>query len=279
MASELADVLDRAARVLGLDLTLVGHHDRLHLDGRFLIGPRHQSHRVRPVCDLGFGPQCSAHCRWQVNHRLERRPQPFATRCWKGVREIAVPLRSQGLHLGTLYAGTWRQAAAPPAAVRLPAAWLAAWRALPLWDEARLEALGPVLALLADGLASRLAAALAGSPGGRGPGELIDGWLRVHAPLPVRLADCAEYLGLSASRTGALVRRHCGEPFALALRRRRLERARLLLRTTTAPIQAVARDCGFEDPAWFSRAFAAAYGRSPRAWRQQPSPRVPPRGG
>jgi AraC-like DNA-binding protein len=45
--------------------------------------------------------------------------------------------------------------------------------------------------------------------------------------------------------------------------------ARLLARpdSAPAPIAAVARRCGFRDPAHFSRRFRAAYGLSPRDWR------------
>lgn len=269
MATDLALSLDRASRVFGLNLTIIGHHDRLHRNGGFLIGRRQQSHRTQRVCDLGFGPQCTAHCRWQVNHRLASRPQPFATRCWKGVREIAVPVSWAGHHLGTLYAGTWRQTILPRSSHELPDGWTEAWRALPVWEDRLLDEFAPVLALFADGLAQRLSAEMTSRRGGRNRGMLIAGWLQVHACTPVGLADCAEYLGLSVSRTGALVRRHCGEPFALALRRRRLARACLLLQTTNDPVAAVARACGFEDPAWFSRAFAAAHGCSPRAWRRR----------
>ncbi len=270
MAYELANALDRASRVFGLHLTVVGHHDRLHRDGRLLIGSRQQSHRTQPVCDLGFGPQCTAHCRWQVNHRLAWRPQPFATRCWKGLREIAVPVRWSGYHLGTLYAGTWRQSSLPRCAGTLPDGWAEAWRALPVWEDALLDEFGPVLALFAEGLALRLSVEFAAHRGGgRDHSTRIDMWMQVHAHTPVSLADCAEHLGLSLSRTGALVRQHCGEPFALALRRHRLTRACLLLQTSNDPVAAIARACGFEDPAWFSRAFTAAFGCSPRAWRRR----------
>lgn len=269
MPSEVAVSLARAGEALGLHLTIIGHHDRLHRDGRPLIGQRQQSHRGLRVCDLGFGPQCTAHCRWQVNHRLASRPEPFATRCWKGVREIAVPLSCDGHHLGTLYAGAWRQAVPPRSAAELPDAWLDVWRALPLWHDGLLAALAPVLAPFADGLALRLAREITARRGGRDRGAQIDTWLQVHATTPVALADCAEHLGLSLSRAGALVRRHCGEPFALALRRRRLARARLLLQTTNEPVAGIARACGFSDAAWFSRAFASFHGCSPRAWRRR----------
>ncbi|MBB5827481.1 helix-turn-helix domain-containing protein [Micromonospora carbonacea] len=60
-----------------------------------------------------------------------------------------------------------------------------------------------------------------------------------------------------------------------AIRRRRLERCRRdladpLLRDR--PVQAIAARWGFRDKAHFSRAFRAAYGLSPRAWRESARP-------
>ena len=106
--AELKQLLDDAEVAFGMRLTVIGHQGRLHAGHDSLIGDGHNSHQRLPACALGFGAECVAHCRWQVNHRLKARPVPLLTRCWKGLREIAVPIRWQGLHLGTLYAGTWR---------------------------------------------------------------------------------------------------------------------------------------------------------------------------
>lgn len=266
--TQIKRALAQAETSLGLRLTLVGHHHQLHPRGQHLLGPRWQSHRTETVCDVGFGPQCVAHCRWQINHQLAAQPQAIATRCWKGVREIAVPLRSRDQHLGTLYAGTWRQATRPRAAVNLSATWFEAWHTLPVWDDALLATWRPLLQVVADGLAVRLAGLALPSVGAGGMRERIDAWFQFHATMPVTLADLADHLERSQSRAGALVREHFAQPFALELRTRRLALACELLRTTTLPVAEIAQQVGFADPAWFSRAFAAAYAASPRAWRQ-----------
>ena len=52
----------------------------------------------------------------------------------------------------------------------------------------------------------------------------------------------------------------------------RLERARTLLRQSNGhktPVAQVARQCGFADPAHFTRAFHARHGLAPTAWREQ----------
>lgn len=55
------------------------------------------------------------------------------------------------------------------------------------------------------------------------------------------------------------------------LMQERLERARRVLATDTGPrnsIATIGRRCGFTDPGHFARRFRAAYGMSPRDWRQ-----------
>jgi YesN/AraC family two-component response regulator len=82
--------------------------------------------------------------------------------------------------------------------------------------------------------------------------------------VPVVLPDLAEHLGRSVSRAGAIVRETYGMPFALVLRRFRMDRAKHLLLTTVDSVAAIAKTVGYDDPAWFSRAFRQ---HSPRAWR------------
>ncbi|NJM09192.1 helix-turn-helix domain-containing protein, partial [Candidatus Gracilibacteria bacterium] len=56
------------------------------------------------------------------------------------------------------------------------------------------------------------------------------------------------------------------------LLRYRVKQARQLLRSTAAPITAIASQVGFEDSAYFSRVFRKHTGCSPRDYREQPEP-------
>ena len=88
-------------------------------------------------------------------------------------------------------------------------------------------------------------------------------------------ADLATECGLSMrqlSRTFAGE----GETATAVIRKKRLERARLLLLSRLSSrrtIAEVAFDCGFANPAHFSEIFAAAYGVPPRAYRAGGVPR------
>ena len=89
------------------DLTGVFHDN----EGRSLLGPARESHRQRSVlCGLGFhGRRCKAHCRERVSRWVADHPEGIAHRCWKGLMEVAVPIRRQGVLLATLLAGQWRE--------------------------------------------------------------------------------------------------------------------------------------------------------------------------
>lgn len=88
-------------------------------------------------------------------------------------------------------------------------------------------------------------------------------------PGTTSLATVARRLGVGEST----LRRHFAEvvglsPWAWRLRRR-IDRARDLLIQDDRPIAAIAADCGFPDPADFSRRFRHEVGLSPRAWRKR----------
>lgn len=81
--------------------------------------------------------------------------------------------------------------------------------------------------------------------------------------------DMARAAGLSR---GHFHQRYCAERGQAPgdfLRRLRLNEARQLLRTEGLSVGAIARRCGYRSAAAFSRAFSAAEGMSPAAWRRR----------
>lgn len=84
---------------------------------------------------------------------------------------------------------------------------------------------------------------------------------------PVSVADLARAFDESESRLRARFRAAAGVPLGRYLLNYRLNRAMHLLRRDETPIAEVARESGFGSPQAFSRAFRAATGCSPRAYR------------
>ncbi len=85
---------------------------------------------------------------------------------------------------------------------------------------------------------------------------------------PHRVADYAERLCISHERLRqACVRSTASSPLELLSARRLLEAKRCLLYTNMS-VALIAEHCGFEDPAYFSRFFARAVGKSPLQYRK-----------
>ena len=77
----------------------------------------------------------------------------------------------------------------------------------------------------------------------------------------------AALMFLSAGHFSELFAREVGMPPGAYLRQLRLERAQTLLRTTALTITEVAQQSGFGDSAQLARAFKAAFGATPSAYR------------
>jgi AraC family transcriptional regulator of arabinose operon len=96
-----------------------------------------------------------------------------------------------------------------------------------------------------------------------------------QAHLAVRLAQrhslgaLARALAISPSHLSELFRLQLGEAPMRHLRRMRIARARILLLGTSRPVEAIAREVGFDDPGHFSSVFRRLVGCPPRSYRKQ----------
>ena len=67
-----------------------------------------RSLHAHPYCHRLHDRRCIDHCLHDMNRQVSRRTMPLVHRCWKGVVEVAVPLQRDGVHLATIFAGTFR---------------------------------------------------------------------------------------------------------------------------------------------------------------------------
>jgi transcriptional regulator GlxA family with amidase domain len=86
---------------------------------------------------------------------------------------------------------------------------------------------------------------------------------------PLTVPQLAARLFLSTGAFNILFRRETGVSPAVYLRRLRLDRAQTLLRESDDAVAQIAARSGFGDAAHFSRAFRAAFGLTPRQYREQ----------
>lgn len=258
---------------------LVTVHD-LRGDLWHQVAPARLAHR-HPLCRAVKGGPAGTRCeRFELDALRAELARTGAGRCHvchAGLVEWVVPVRSAAGLDWVLFAGPRR--AGPRLGARRdgqPAtrgAW-AAGATLPApVDDA--EAADLLEALQA--LAARLEQ-LRGPVRPRGEGRAardgeahraarIAAFLAQRHAEPVRLADLARVLGVSADRAGREVRRLHGRGFAALLAERRLVEAATLLRTTGRPVLAIALACGFNDPSHFHARFRRRFGLTPAAWR------------
>jgi AraC family transcriptional regulator len=84
----------------------------------------------------------------------------------------------------------------------------------------------------------------------------------------ITIEELARQCGLSRSHFARAFRESTGKPPHRWLMELRLERARELLSNSTLSLGDIAERCGFADQSHFTRAFSAAMGVLPSAWRR-----------
>lgn len=82
------------------------------------------------------------------------------------------------------------------------------------------------------------------------------------------LAGFADRAGYSSAYAARLVSERCGRPFSELARAHRMRCARELLLASDAPVAAVARQLGYASASGLHKAFLAAYGMTPAAYRE-----------
>lgn len=102
-------------------------------------------------------------------------------------------------------------------------------------------------------------------------------YIESHLADPIGIEDVARVANLSSSHFMAMFKKHQGCSFLQFYSRRRMEKARELLTTTSLPLREVANLVGYRDPLYFSRIFRTFTGVAPSTVRQpwrRPSPRA-----
>ena len=134
----------------------------------------------------------------------------------------------------------------------------------------RAQILRALVALLLGRIAQSLAPG--GAPGVAGRPELLarfEALVDRHYAEHWRVADYARELAVTPAHLSRVTRTAVGRPASGLIEDRLMREARRQLVYTNLPVAAVAYGLGFDDPAYFSRAFARATGLAPRAFRER----------
>ncbi len=83
------------------------------------------------------------------------------------------------------------------------------------------------------------------------------------------VANVARTLGVNATYLAHLFSEQLGTRMSRFIARRRVERAKKLLLTTSWQIKRIAFECGYSNPDWFSQVFQTYTGQSPSIFRRE----------
>lgn len=211
--------------------------------------------------------RCVEWCQHRVRQRLEQEAKPFVSTCWKGISEVVVPVVVAGRIVLVLFGGAFRAREPVGEAQGVRKEITDMIGALPVLEATRQGTLMRVLQLTGQGLWAEAGQLLEGARGvGHKQGVLR--FLHERAHEGVELLDLAQYLHLSPSRTGHLVKELFGRSFRQLLTAERLRRARTLLLSTGLSAREIADRTGFGNPYYFSRIFRESTGMTPLAYRR-----------
>jgi AraC family transcriptional regulator len=97
----------------------------------------------------------------------------------------------------------------------------------------------------------------------------VTDYIEAHLADTIRLQDLAEIAGVSSFQLVRRFKESKGQPPHQFLLRRRIERAREMLRQSDKTILEVALSCGFSSQSHFSAVFRTLTGLTPRRFRDE----------
>ena len=256
-----------AERLSGVSLVL---HDHI---GAFIMPDKtrllanvnvHQS----PCCQYRqkTRSKCSAHCRVAAMETAASTGKPFRFRCWRGVTELVMPLYLGKIHAATIFAGAFRDPSFDLSG--FSASYRKLYLAMPVWDENRASELENLL--IASGysllqLASNLRENYASEPGRKGQ---IRRFFLYRFKEQVGVADLAEELNLSVSRTLHMLHELFGKGFSDMINEERIRHVEEYLVRSDYPLREIARMTGFRNEYYLSAVFRRLRKCSPGSIRK-----------
>lgn len=131
-----------------------------------------------------------------------------------------------------------------------------------------------MLRALSAAMIGLVARALTSESGGNGTADSnlfrrFEAFLEEHHLERWSVADYAQALSITPTHLNRVTRAATGDTASHLILNRLIREARRNLVYTNLPVSTIGYALGFEDPAYFSRVYAAATGLSPRAFRAQ----------
>jgi transcriptional regulator GlxA family with amidase domain len=119
------------------------------------------------------------------------------------------------------------------------------------------------------GSQSQFSAPLTAQAAERAPLRELQAWIVGNLEADLSVETLAERVSMSRRHFARAFRAETGHTPAVYVERLRVDRARLELETTSAPIEAIAARCGFGSVETLRRAFARRLGVNPSDYRKR----------
>lgn len=216
-----------------------------------------------PCCAFWYSSRerCSEHCNYGATRRAAAERKPFVSTCFCGVTELVMPLFSGNIHAATIFAGMFRQKNFDLSS--FPLRYRKLYLQMPEWSDSvhqNLEGLllsaGYSMLMLAENLRKT-------DKSEQGRAGEIRKFFRTRYAQNTGVADLAEVLGLSESRTIHLLQSEFQKGFSQLLTEERLKHVEQLLRESDLPLRKIAEMCGFRNEYYLSTVFKKYCGISP----------------
>lgn len=205
--------------------------------------------------------------------------EPFFFECHMGMRELVIPLMREEALLGILFVGQCRteesdSSRIASSAKRLmgnPNEFVRLYEQLPLISQKNLLNVGTILSeyfdiriwnneLLAPSATSR--------PSNQDLAEAINNFIRLNYRYKLSPKEIANELHVNASYASRRFSQHYKKTITEQITDVRINRAKMLLSETNAPVGNIALNVGFDDVNYFSRVFKKETGYTPSQYRK-----------
>ena len=269
-AAQIEESLKSLEKALDVKITIIDNHGSFHSNsGAPLLGAIRQSHRKNKVCEIGFCHKCIEHCRFEMNEKGRVLKTPFVHECWKGVQELVMPLVSNDIHYGSLFAGIWRGGGIQQVTDKeVPREFFREFEMLPLPEPGKIRMLGKILAVYTKGMLSILETENSLGHTADNRNIVVRNIIYRRASEKLRLEDMSKALHLSNSRTSHLIKKLFGKSFQELLLEERIKRAKTLLCSSGSTLAEIAELAGFSDEYHFNRIFRRLCGITPGRYRK-----------
>jgi AraC-like DNA-binding protein len=196
--------------------------------------------------------------------------------CHAGALEFTVPVFSGNRLCGAVFLGPFRPAKngkmtgviKQESEVEISAEAKHVFSALPEIENSKLEDMLKMTRLLAEKLGRTITSVNRDYILGQGYADKIPYFMSREFKNRISIANLAEFLSLSVSRTSRLVKSHTGKTFPELLSEKRVEHARALLENSFFNMETISRQCGFSEPAYFFRTFKRLQKITPLEYRR-----------